>query len=345
MSSNNPNPPETTPVEEEDILLSGDDETTPEVPSGEKAKLEVSLYDFRRPARLSKDRKRSLEAIYGILSKAFEGWLRGRVRDPMTLDLQSVDEVTYGEFILDLPSPCASFIVDETRGTGHQGVINFGQELASFFIDRLLGGAGQPALFERSLTPTERLLVRIVAERVTAQLADAWRDYVEMDLSISGFESIPEMMQVANSEDPVLVATLMVSTGEMTSPLTLCLPVAALEKFFLSTSGRKHPVTQGNPEERIEERKNVEGTLRSARISIEARFKEVSLTLRELAAIKPGHILKTGLSTDAELFIHVAGQKRFVGAPGKLGGHLAALVKSETEVEPDDAIQPGRGGL
>jgi flagellar motor switch protein FliM len=344
MSSNSPHPPETTPQEEEDILLSGGGETTQEVPSVEKEGSEVHLYDFRRPARLSKDRKRSLEAIYGLLAKALEGWLRGRVRDPISLDLESVEEVTFGEFQIALPSPCASFIVDDTRGSGHQGVIDFGQELAFFLVDRLLGGTSQPALFERSLTPTERLLVRIVAERVTAQLSDVWKDYVEMELSISGFESIPEMLLVANREDSVLVCTLTVSTGDMSSPLTLCLPVASLEKFFISTGSRRVPVAQGNPEERTVERQNVEGTLRSARIPVQARFKEVSLTLRDLAALKPGHIMKTGLSTDAELFILVAGQKRFVGAPGKLGGHLATLVKSETDAEPDDVIQPGRGG-
>ena len=304
----------------------------------------VRIYDFRRPARISKERKRSLEAIYEVLAKSLEGWLRGRVRDPITLDLHRVEELTFGEFKTSLPSPCASFIVDEKGDSGRQGVIDFGRELAFFLVDRLLGGTGQPALFERSLTPTERLLVRIAAERVTVQLREAWKDYVDMELNISGFESIPEMLLIANREDPVLVSTLMVSTGDMSSPLTLCLPIASLEKFFISTGVRKAPVAAGSSEQRTEERKNVEGTLRSARIPVQARFGEIPVTLRELAALKPGSVLKTGLATDTELFILVAGQKRFVGAPGKLGGKLAALVEAPVETEPDDAIQPGRGG-
>jgi flagellar motor switch protein FliM len=309
-------------------------------PQAVGSKTSVRVYDFRRPARISKDRKRSLEAIYGVLAKALEGWLRGRVRDPITLDLQSVEELTFGEFLTALPSPCASFIVDEKGPAGHQGIVDFGQELAFFLVDRLLGGTAQPALFERSLTPTERLLVRIAAERVTWQLSDSWKDYVEMDLRISGFESIPEMLLIANREDPVLVATLTVSTGDMSSPLTLCLPIAALEKFFISTGSRKAPVAKGNPEEREEERKYVEGTLRSARIPVQARFNNISLTLKELAALKPGSVLQTGLSTDAELAILVAGQKRFVGSPGKLGGKLAALVGDSVDKKSNDIFQP-----
>jgi flagellar motor switch protein FliM len=324
MSSNNPNTPD-LPHQGEEMIQAPAPIADPTTGSEERqgsnpspvGKPEVKVYDFRRPARLSKDRKRSLEAIYGVMAKALEGWLRGRVRDPLSLALQSVDELTYGEFITSLPSPCASFIIDERLGAVHQGIVDFGQELAFFLVDRLLGGTGQPALFERSLTPTERLLVRIAAERVTWQLGDVWKDYVNMDLSISGFESIPEMLLIANREDPVLVGTIMVSTGDMNSPLTLCLPIAALEKFFISTGSRKTPVAKGESEERIVERKNVEGTLRTARIPVQARFKAVPISLRALAALKPGSVLQTGLSTDSELCILVAGQKRFVGAPGK----------------------------
>jgi flagellar motor switch protein FliM len=260
------------------------------------------------------------------------------------VELQDVDEVSFGEFTQTLPSPCTSFIIED-RGAGNVGVVDFGQELAFFLVDRLLGGSGQTALFERPLTPTERLLVRLVAEKATAQLSEGWQDYVEMNLAVTGFESIPEMLQVANREDRVLVCTLTVTTGDMSSPLAICLPAAALEKFFLATANRRVPVAQGDPEERQEEKRSVEGTLRSARIPIQARFREITMSLRDLACLKPGSVMKTGLSTDTELFLHVAGQKRFVGAPGKLGGNLAALVAHEIEPDPDDVIQPGRGGF
>ncbi len=343
MSSSEPASSQNLPQEEIDLLLSNERETSREE-APRTGTPGVRVYDFRRPARISKDRKRSLEAIYEHLAKALEGWLRGRVTDPLTMELQSVEELTFGEFRAGLPSPCASFIVDVNGDAGPQGIIDFGQEFAFFLVDRLLGGTGQPALFERSLTPTERLLARIVAERVTSQLSDAWKDHVEIGLKVAGFESTPEMLQIANREDPVLVATLSVSAGDMSSPLTLCLPVSVLETFFTSPGARKVPVAQGSSEERKTERENVEGTLRSARIPVRARFKEVPFTLRELASLQIGSVLKTGISTDADLVLMVAGQQRFVASPGKLGGNLAALVRESLDPEPDDLIQPGRGG-
>ena len=187
-------------------------------PPREKAQ-DVQVYDFRRPARISKDRKRSLMAMYGLLAKSIEGWLSGRVRDQLELNLQSVEQLTFGEFMLALPSPCASYIVD-VGDTGHQGVIDFGHEFGFFLVDRLLGGAGSHQVPERTLTPIERLLVRLVADRIAAQLGEVWKDYVKLDLDVSGFESIPEMLQVANREDPVLVANIGVEPGrpELAAP-------------------------------------------------------------------------------------------------------------------------------
>ncbi len=340
MSSNRNVTSESLSQDEIDLLFSaGGDEVQEQ--EGPKRGPDVQVYDFRRPARISKDRKRSLEAIYGLLAKSIEGWLTARVRDSLSLELQSVEELTFGEFTMALPSPCASFVFD-IRGQGQQGVIDFGHEFSFFIVDRLLGGSGEPAVMERSLSPTERLLVRLVADRVTLQLSEVWEDYVKMDLGITGFESIPEMLQIANREDPVLVANLNVAIGDLNSPLLLCLPFSVLEKFFTTTQNRKVQIVQGTREERALDRRSLESSLRNARIPVQARFRESRLSLRDLAGLSEGSVLNTNLATDSELYVYVAGQKRYAGVPGRVGKNLAARVVAPVEVEPTDLIQPGR---
>jgi flagellar motor switch protein FliM len=303
---------------------------------------DTQIYDFRRPARISKDRKRSLEAIYALLAKSLEGWLTGRVRDQIVLDLQSVEQLTFGEFMLALPSPCSSFIVDVQGTGGRQGVIDFGQEFAYFIVDRILGGGSVPAIMERPLSPTERLIVRIVAERVAAQLSDVWRDYVKMELGVSGFESIPEMLNIANREDPVLVGNISVTLEETSSSLLLCLPFSILEKFFTTGAAKKVQGAQGTEEERSRERRSIEGSVRNARISVEARFPEFQVPLGTLASLEAGSVLRTDLSPTSDLHVYVAGQKRYLGLPGRVGNKLAIRVMTPVEPEPDDLLHPDR---
>ena len=303
---------------------------------------DVQVYDFKRPARISKDRKRSLMAMYGLLAKSIESWLTGRVRDQIELELQSVEQLTFGEFVLALPSPSSSYIIDVGDGVT-QGVIDIGQEFGYFAVDRFLGGTGVHAIPERPLTPLERLIVRIVADRVTFQLGEVWKDYVKLDLEISGFESIPEMLQIANREDPVLVANIGVTMGDLTSLLLLCLPFTTLEKFFTGTSTRRMSLATGNEGERQQDRARIEDSLRTARITVGARFPTFQVSLSDLAALEPGTILTTGLPSTTELELHVAGQRRFFGAPGRVDQKLAVRILEAVDPEPEDLMQPGRG--
>ena len=73
---------------------------------------DVQIYDFQRPHRVSNDRQRTMEGMYGRLVKSFEGWLMGRVRGVVDLRLQSVEQIAFGEYALSLPPSCNSFILD-----------------------------------------------------------------------------------------------------------------------------------------------------------------------------------------------------------------------------------------
>jgi flagellar motor switch protein FliM len=313
--------------DEIDLLFQTAGETESQAPR-ERAEPshDVQVYDFRRPARISKDRKRSLFAIYGLLTKSIEGWLAGRARDTVMMELQSVEQLTFGEFMLALPSPCASYVFEVGEPGGPQGVIDFGHEFAYFLVDRLLGGSAGLTVPDRGLTPLERMVVRIVADRVTSQLSEAWRDYVKMDLAISGFESIPEMLQAANREDPVLVANVRVSMGDTSSLLLLCLPFAVLERFFTGSSNRRVQQAAGTPEEREEDRRRLEHSLREAGAGIQARLPSFRVTMEQLSKLEPGSILPTGLDLDSTLEIHISGQPRFVGMPGRMGRRMAARI-------------------
>ena len=104
---------------------------------------------FPPPASRLEERFRTLEAMYGRLVKSFEGWLMGRVRGVVDLKLQSVEQISFGEYVLSLPPSCNSFILDikDRAGddaVGEQGVIDIGRELAYYLVDRLFGGGSDP---------------------------------------------------------------------------------------------------------------------------------------------------------------------------------------------------------
>lgn len=319
--------------QEIDALFSGGAEKAAAPAAPAQPSRDVQAYDFGRPARISKDRKRSLVAIYDLLAKSLEGWLTARCRDPVEMEVVSVEALTFGEFTMALRSPCASFVIEVNGRGGHQGVVDFGHELAFFLVDRLMGGGTRVLTLERGLTPMERLVVRIACERVTTQFVEAWKDYVKLELAVTGFESVPEMLQAANREDPVLVANLRVRAGDMSSTLLVSLPFPVLEKFFTGDSNRRPLALEGSPRERRQDRQRLERSVLSSGLDVAARLPEIRVPLGRLAGLTPGSTLLTQLTPDASLEILVDGQHRYQASAGRSGRRIAVRITDEVPLE------------
>jgi flagellar motor switch protein FliM len=288
--------------------------------------MEVQRYDFRRPHRISKERLRTIEAMYERMIKNLESYLMSRVRGQVEVRLQSVEQFSFGEFTLSLPTPCCSYVMDINGKNGLQGVVDFGTDFAFFLVDRLFGGGNAPTVMSRPLTALEQDAVRIVAERAVAIVRDVWAEVMPIELTVTGFEAAPEILQVCAREDPVLVANIEVSATNISSLVMICLPFASLEEYFTSADTRRVSSTAKSQEELRTQRKQTERSLRNTSVPVAARLPEFRLTMKDLTQIAPGCVINTGLSANSLLNITVAGQPRLVATAGRTGGKLAARI-------------------
>lgn len=298
------------------------------------ASLAVQPYDFRRPSRISKGRYRSLEAMYGLVAKSVESWLGGRVREQLEVELLSVEQFSFTEYLLSLDSPCSAFIYDIDGTGGQQLVVNLGQDLAYTLLDRLLGGSAEPRIEERALTPLERRVVRVVADRAAHDLAEAWGDHVPIPTSWSRFETLPEMIQVAAPEDPVLVANLQVRFGSRRSLILLCIPFSVLERFFTDSSERRVHGPKGTPSERLVERALVEDAVKTTEMVVAVRLPATPVDMRRLATLQPGDVIQTPLPIDSLAEVLIQDRARYRARVGRKGNHVSAQILDEIAAAP-----------
>jgi flagellar motor switch protein FliM len=284
---------------------------------------DVHAYDFRRPHRISRERLRTLEAMYERLCKGLEAWVVSRVRGHVELRLQGLEQFSFGEFTQSLANPCATYAIDIADAGGAQGCVDVGQEFAYFLVDRLFGGGGAAGAPARALSPVERLAVRTVADKTAQLLEEIWADHVPLSLAVAGFESSPEILQVANRDDPMLVATVEVLAGQVSSLLVVCLPFGVLEKFFQASGPRRVSGSAASDHERETARLRAERALRATSVVVSARLPEFRLSLRDLGALRVGQVVATGIARDAELQVLVGGHPRAAGAVGRVGRRLA----------------------
>lgn len=298
---------------------------------------DVQLYDFRRPHRISKERLRTLEAMYDRLAKGLEGWLAGRTRGKLDISLQSVEQFTFGEFMLSLPKPCVSYTFD-VEGTEQQGVIDFGPDFAFFLVDRLFGGSSETVVPNRALTGIEQMAVRLIADKVLTELVDIWQDHVPLEVSMSGFESVPDMLIGSGRKEPILAAHLSVTANGMSSLLLVCLPFNVLDKFFASSRERRIKNAAGSERRLEENRKTAEPLLRSTGVPVSARLPGFALSLEEIGNLRVGSLLTTGISRDSLCEVRIAGESRYLATAGRAGRNLALRI-TET-VDPGAEREP-----
>src|SRR5690606_14500395 len=233
------------------------------------------------------------------------------MRGQVELRLHSIEPIGFGEFTMSLPTPCASYLVTVKDSGGLQGVIDIGYEFAYSVVDRLFGGNGQPLALQRSLTSIERQAVKGVADRIALLLQDVGDDHVPLRLAVGGFETVPDVIQAVNREDPVLVATVEASLpGEGRSLLLICLPFVVLDKFFSGAAARRVSVL-GPEAERELSRGRTQLSVRNALVPVSARLPEFRLSMQTLSSLRTGSVISTGIAREAPVQLFISGQRRF----------------------------------
>ncbi len=114
----------------------------------------VVIYDFKRPNRVSKEQLRAIKGIHDELARNLASQISSIMRSIVEIRLHSVDQMTYGEFLMSLPSP-TSFNVFSIKPHDGNCVLEINPSIAFPMIDRLLGGNGDGFESNRELTDIE----------------------------------------------------------------------------------------------------------------------------------------------------------------------------------------------
>jgi flagellar motor switch protein FliM len=320
-----------------EAITSGEVVESPDVGETEIRRTDrYSLYDFKRPERVSRDQLRSISTLHDVFARNFQAALSGMLRTITDVRVEAVDQLTYSEFIMNLQNPtCFSLVSCEPL----EGSIIFEMNLAIVFpiINRLLGGGRiEDAPPDRPLTSIEWQLVRKLLEKALNALEQEWRTVVDdIVFDITATENNPQLMPIMSTNEPVVQVCFETFLGDKRGFFNVCYPVVTLEPVMedISTQswfgGIRRDVQQdvGGP--------NIEDALQGAPLEVEAVLAETNITVGELLKLKPGDILKTDHTTDEPLRLHVEGRPKYYGFPGQIRDRGAVRL---TGLIPEDDL-------
>ena len=101
----------------------------------------VKIYDFKRPDKFSKDQIRTVQMMHETFARLTTTALSAKLRAMVSVHVQSVDQLTYEEFIRSIPNPTTLSLInmDPLKGSA---ILEVDPSITFTIIDRLFGGAG-----------------------------------------------------------------------------------------------------------------------------------------------------------------------------------------------------------
>jgi flagellar motor switch protein FliM len=282
------------------------------------------LYNFRRPDKFSKDHLRALQTIHEGFARQLSMVLTGYLRMPIDIEVISVDQLTYDEFIHSMPNPMLVSVVEMNPMPG-QALLGFSHEVTSGLIDRMLGGPGNAESRPRELTDIEQQLIRRVINRSIATLQESWSSVVEVTTKLVGLEESYVLIQVATPGEIVALVTLQVSFGKQEFGLiSFCLPYPVLEGVIDQLSAQ-HIFHGGARTHTESEQEKVLARLNQAKIPVSVLLGGTKIHVNDLIELQVGDVIRLNRSITDDLLVCVNNQPKFFGKPGTRHKKLAAL--------------------
>jgi flagellar motor switch protein FliM len=283
----------------------------------------VSIYDFRRPDRVSKEQLRFLHSLHQRFARLFSSSLSVYLRALIEVNLYLVEQLTYGEFILSLPDPTFLNAIAMEPLEGNL-VLEINPQIHFPMIDKMLGGKGEDFSGpRRTLTEIERTLIEGVVKLVLRDLEESWKQIAELKMSIAAAETSPQLIQAVAPNEIVLLIVFELKIGEAKGFMNFCIPSIVLEPIVKRFSQNWY--TQ-RTKTSVEEMKKIKLNLLKTKIRAEAGIYGNCIKVKDLLVLAPGNLLKLETKTDEEINVKLNGIKKFNAYQVKKGRKKAVQI-------------------
>ncbi len=305
--------------DEVDLLLGAVSEgDIGEAEQGAQAEQDVSLspYDFRRPERVSKEQLKGLQSLFEAFSREVSIIFPPFLRTVVRVDLTSIDQLTYDEFILSVARPTALSIIDMAPLEG-TAVIEMSPSMVFPIVDRVLGGKGMTLPEPRELTEMENRIIQRIVMMILDSLRRSWEQLIEFRLSVLQQESDPLIVQIVAGSEMVILVGYEVHIGETVGTMNFCIPLLVLNPILDLISQQAHFSRRMSDDVAEMTRNAIKTQLLRSRVPVDAILGRARISVSDVATLSVGDVIQLDSSPHAPLLVEVGGRPKFHASPGR----------------------------
>ena len=293
---------------------------------GDEKMRSVVAYDFKHPNRVSKDQIRTLENMHDNFAGHFGSALSSVLRTIADVDLVSVDQITYSEFIMSLVSPSCTYTFAAPPLEG-VCLVDFNPTLTFSIIDRMFGGHGKIMETERELTGIENSVISTLSRRLYRELAKSWEHLVNIEIEQKSFETNPQFIQIVPPGETVVVVSFQIKLFQSTGLLTICYPYVSLEPIITKLSAQNWIDATKRKAENEDRNINYKNLV-SVKADLWAELATTNLKIKDFVRMRVGDVIPADTKITAPVNVFVNKRRKFLARPGLSGKKRAVQISS-----------------
>jgi flagellar motor switch protein FliM len=307
-----------------------------------KREVPTLKFDFRRPDRIPKSQVRAIHLLHDTFVRNLVSSLSAYLRSYLTVNLVSVEQLSYAEFLDGLPSPTCMVSLGLSPYDGN-GVMELNPSLVFPILEMLLGGTGKSSSgIRREMSEIEQKLLDGLIRIILQDLREAWKGVTAVEFTVESMETEPQLLHLLAPNEAVVAIGVEVRIGETVGMMNIAMPSIVIkmmrQKFDQQWSVRK---TRANEVEQS----RIVRLLRDTGLTLEARLEGCTLKVQDLLQLEEGHLLTLDHPVERAVELLVNGAHKYSGQVVATGKKRACLIEKVRPLPAHGKINgEARGG-
>lgn len=299
-----------------------------------KSEKSVKNYDFKRPAKFSKEHLRTLELIFEHYGRLLSTNLPVYLRKNIQVNVANSETVTFSEFTNALSNPVILGIINFQPLPGNI-IVEITANVGYAILDRMLGGQGTALAKVRDYSEIELSILDKILALCTQLLREPWKNVIEISPVLERIETNTQFAQIIAPNEMIAIVTLNVKLGDVEGFMNICLPYLTIESI-IDNLNTKFWFTNMVTTDSENQSEHLEQLLKKVDVPVKAVLGKSSIQVSDFLGLQVGDIIRLDSKVNTELDVYVGNIKKFTAVPGTESDRYAVRVTSVYREEEEE---------
>jgi flagellar motor switch protein FliM len=296
-----------------------------------------AIYDFKKPNRISAEQEKAFNALHEKMLRTTISELSAMLRKIVDVKLYSIEQMTYGEFILSIPQ-ITSLNTMSIKPLDGRIVMECNPAISHKIIAHLLGN-GDSSLTdstEKELTEIELEVFDHFYQLIIKQLKIAWDEVQSINFKTESMDTNANAIQIISDHEIVLLVVFEITIDDESGFLSICYPISYIESL-LEVIVEK--VFAEAKHKKVSKQKDINTLISGAKMKIDVMLAETELDTEDILKLQPGDIIEFSKNaTSSSTKVYINNKEKWSAVAGVSNNRKAIQIMSNIDHEKMETL-------